>query len=675
MAKQIEKHGPVDTQRLRELEQIVSSSLEPNELLREFLSRLLEAVDGRSATAWQLIGRQIRLAIETKSSAEVVSAAPALRQKMTAMAIRERTPQLYFPGDGEEAQSFAQSAATSGDDSLFQPTIVVPLRVDDEMIGSIEVAFSDDTPRDVIAARLEAAEWAANLLCGHLGSKVPLQSSETSDSNSLPQETYAFRLQRQFDTNGVCRAIANEAALLLSADRVAVILKRGRRAKVEAVTGQETVHRRSEVVRALATLGKEVMRFDGIVEHDGFHFEHAPSIEKPLAKVVQVSGTRALLAVPLHEPERPKAGDDKAIESPQRRPPRVIGCLIIEWLRDVEPPADRRTKADQIIPLTEVTVTNVRAADRIPLRPVQRMCGKAIEAIKTRYRVQAMAVAVLLVVGTAACCFVPAPYRVTVDGELMPEVRRRVFAAIDGDVTDVHISGGDHVKQGQLLATLRNEELEAELIGIRSEIGEKEQHRRALTSRYEIAFRGGQREEAIDLQGQIAGLRAELTGLKRKADVLSQRYERLKIYSPLTGTVATFRVKENLIGRPVTRGEVLMEVMDETGPWRIELEVDEHRLGHVKRSIQNREEALPIEYLILTTPEQTYPASLERLSNRTVPSDEGMSKVDAHASLGERQPPLRIGADVRARIDCGDRSLGYVIFGDVIEFVRRYLWF
>ena len=37
-----------------------------------------------------------------------------------------------------------------------------------------------------------------------------------------------------------------------------------------------------------------------------------------------------------------------------------------------------------------------------------------------------------------------------------------------------------------------------------------------------------------------------------------------------------------------------------------------------------------------------------------------------------RQP--RIGAEVRAKINCGEKSLGYVLFGDVVEFVQKYFW-
>ena len=49
--------------------------------------------------------------------------------------------------------------------------------------------------------------------------------------------------------------------------------------------------------------------------------------------------------------------------------------------------------------------------------------------------------------------------------------------------------------------------------------------------------------------------------------------------------------------------------------------------------------------------------------------------LEACAAVDKMQLPLRtIGADVRARINCGPSCLGDVLFGDVIEFVQKYLW-
>ena len=42
------------------------------------------------------------------------------------------------------------------------------------------------------------------------------------------------------------------------------------------------------------------------------------------------------------------------------------------------------------------------------------------------------------------------------------------------------------------------------------------------------------------------------------------------------------------------------------------------------------------------------------------------------AELGHN---LRVGADVRGKINCGKSPLGYVLFGDIVEFVQNRLWF
>lgn len=49
--------------------------------------------------------------------------------------------------------------------------------------------------------------------------------------------------------------------------------------------------------------------------------------------------------------------------------------------------------------------------------------------------------------------------------------------------------------------------------------------------------------------------------------------------------------------------------------------------------------------------------------------------VPVFAKPGETLPPHpQIGAEVIAKINCGKKPLGYVLFGDVIEFLRKRLW-
>jgi hypothetical protein len=57
-------------------------------------------------------------------------------------------------------------------------------------------------------------------------------------------------------------------------------------------------------------------------------------------------------------------------------------------------------------------------------------------------------------------------------------------------------------------------------------------------------------------------------------------------------------------------------------------------------------------------------------------SEEQGTIVEVFAGIDpDELPQRRIGAEVTAKINCGRRSLGYALFGDVIEFLQRKLWF
>ena len=55
--------------------------------------------------------------------------------------------------------------------------------------------------------------------------------------------------------------------------------------------------------------------------------------------------------------------------------------------------------------------------------------------------------------------------------------------------------------------------------------------------------------------------------------------------SPLTGAVVTWNVRQLLEARPVQKGQALMQVADLTGPWVLEIEVPDDRIGHVLEDV------------------------------------------------------------------------------------------
>ncbi|QDT64860.1 efflux RND transporter periplasmic adaptor subunit [Calycomorphotria hydatis] len=554
--------------------------------------------------------------------------------------------------------------------------LAIPFYVEDSS-AALEVVFEESLPEKVIAVLREAIEWAVKIL------------AEFVQRSSLPSPTphfwqaahdYSISLQRTLQLNNVARVVANDAAVLLGCDRLSVVLKRGPRARVQAVTGQSEINRRGDCAKSIRQLAQQLMRHNELLEFNGTQDEYPPYISKSLADVVRVNGTKVLFAVPLCVPEKEKTGEEGTVQkktSPENIP---YGCLIAEWFQPSPPTEDVKSKLNSILPATTQSLWNARQLSRIPFWRAQHTIGSALAKLRERYRYQSLAIITALAVAIVLCIFMTLPYRITAEGELLPDVRRRVFAAIDGDVREVHVDGGEQVTEGQLLFTLKNEELEAEIISVNSEVGEKRQQLRALIARWDEAVKSARRADAIDLQGEIESMRVELNGLERRQDVLKEREKLLAVKSPIAGTVASFQIAEKLIGKPVSRGEYLTVIMDETGPWRLELAIPENRISQVKKNLNEQSLDGPAtdtntRYIVLTDPEVSYESTLTELSTRVEPSRDGDPTVDGYARLAKAQPTLRIGAKVRARVDCGPRSLGYVLFGDVIDFVRRYLWF
>lgn len=257
----------------------------------------------------------------------------------------------------------------------------------------------------------------------------------------------------------------------------------------------------------------------------------------------------------------------------------------------------------------------------------------------------------------------------------MPVIQRDVFAPWDGQVVELYVAGGDRVSERQPLLLLRNEELQTEYVKSRSELDEKRKLVASYHAQLDDAERNADRNEATRLQGKVAETRIEIAGLTERVAILKDRIDRLLVLSPIHGVITTFQASQLLLQRPVQRGEVLLEVMDNHGQWQLELEVPEHRLGHILAAQSAATPDLPITFRLLTHPEVSYTAQLSNVGTRSVTSEDQGSIVELTAALDSASiAKPSIGAQVRARIGCGRKPLGYCLFGDVIEFVQKYLW-
>lgn len=645
-----------------EVEKLAASSLPPEKFFPLFLDRLVKAIAATAGAVWMLKDGKFQLNC-------------AIRLKSTGIPDNVEI-QRYHHRLLSDISANCQTRFIHTDDvadpKFPRPHLLIltALMCDDRCVGVVEIFQRPNTPASARPGYMQYIEQMAGYASLYLQKLESAVTQPTASPFNDELGRFGLQLQRSMRVQDVAAVVANDGRLLVGCDRLTVITQRGRAIRALAVSGQESIHHRSNLIKSQTRLAQQVILSGVPIKYSGNADDFPPQVRDCLADFVQESGARLVFVVPLLPPASLAPGDPKSAKRP-----RPFGCLVLERFDDSEPTAQMRDRLDWLTAYSAASLHNARAHQSLFLLPLWRALGNASEWLHGRKLVQLVLATLLIAVAWYIMMFVNMDFRIDSTGRLMPAVRREVFVPYDGDVVDVLVSSGERVRAGQLLVKLRNNELKSEQVAIESQYEEKVKLQSALTAERDELSKGPTSDRLHRIEGELARTAAELRGLDRRRGVLADRVRQLDITSPIDGVVSTFEVDQLLRYRPVRRGEILLEVMDDNGPWQLELDVDQHRSGHMLRAQAESKEPLPIEFLQVTSPEQTYHASLKDVGTRVVAADANRSVVELLGTLDDNQPlTRRIGAEVRARIHCGRKSVGQVLFGDVIEFVQKYLW-
>ena len=188
-------------------------------------------------------------------------------------------------------------------------------------------------------------------------------------------------------------------------------------------------------------------------------------------------------------------------------------------------------------------------------------------------------------------------------------------------------------------------------------------------------------DEKVRLAGRAAQLEREIESLEEQLKLWEARRQDLEVRSPIDGVIVTWQVRDRLLLRPVEKGQVLMSVADKTGPWELEVQMPDDRLGHVNRAaVAAREEGrkLDVDYILATDPGTRHHGIVEEIHEQAeVRGEEGntvLVRVTIDPDRHEKEE-LGAGATVTARIACGKQPLGYVWFHDLLSFIQTQILF
>ncbi len=666
---------------VNEIAALAKSGATAEEFYPELLSRIITALAAAGGAIWLLdADKQLKLQYQ-------INAEPNILADDTDDSVRHKRLISRAANAGQSLLVPPYSGTTDGD-AEGNPTryllVLGALAHDEQKDGLIEIFQRPDTAPETQRGYLRFVEQMCSLTAEWLRSQ---KLRSLGDRQTLWQQadSFARAAHESLDLKETAYVVANEGRRLIGCDRVSVAIKKGRHCKVEAISGQDTIEKRSNIVAALNKLATRVCAAGEPLYHDGATEDLPPQIEEALEDYVDQSYGRNIAVLPLREPHRKLGSEEESgaageIDRDDAHRGEVIGALIVEQIETDLPRQVFRQRCDLVYEHGTRAIANSQSHSNLFLMPVWRTLGRATWILRARTLPKTIAIAALILAIILGLTFIKKDFNLSAEGSLEPTIKRKVFAAIDGEVVDVLVQRNSLVSKGDLLVEMRNpdvdiqlEELNGQLRGARAELAKV---------RGQLVRRQAEPSELLALQGQQSELETRLFSLEKKLALQLARKEQLQIRSPIDGVVTTWDVADKLRSRPIMTGQVLLEVADLSEPFSLKLKLPEKREGHLDRFIRDTGETenLRVTYILATDPtmdslEANLP--LESISPRAESNEEHGAVIEMEA-LPEQESLRTLspspGASVIAKIHCGRAASGFVFFHEIYEWLCKFFF-
>jgi hypothetical protein len=549
---------------------------------------------------------------------------------------------------------------------------ILPILDDKKPIGVLEVIHANDKGEYFNALALEFATAISVYFSQvNLPSRQPVIRERTEFWSHY--DRFLALLYGTLRVKDVAAVAATDARSVIGCERVCVLIYFGRRSKVMAISHVESIQRRGQLMRLLKNLGDQAFLANKTMTFEGESIDELDEFSVALADYVEESRIKAISLVPLYGHQQRRRFSDTVSDLKSRKV-QPTGLLVLEQFTKSSFDEGAKIRAELVCEHIGAALQNAKTYESVFLLPVWQAIGDFRSWFRGKRAVSAVVIMLVFIAIITAAVITPWTYRVTVDGIALPEIQHEVFAPYDGTVVKVLVESGDRVEADSPLLILENDELQSELVVVENGVREHEELAKSFEVQIEATRDLESSEQNLSLQSQLASNHVELVGLRTRATLLRRQVDGLTVRATHDGVVATFQLEQQLLNRPVARGELLLEVMNDAGPWRLELEIPEYRMGHILDAY-NKNPRLPVTYITLSDVDQKHEAVLSAVGSRSNQTDDSETIVEAFAQINRDDlSHRRIGTEVTAKIECGQRSLLYCMVGDLVDFVRRHVW-
>lgn len=566
----------------------------------------------------------------------------------------------------------AQPHSGGGDeDDGGNPTdyllVLGPLKTDQRTSGIVEVIQRPGTNIKVQQGYLRFVLQMCDLAGEYLKTR---QLRHFTDRQVMwsQLENFTRITHRSLDPRLTAYTIANEGRRLIECDRVSVGIVKGRKCRIEAVSGQDVFDKRSNTVTLLAQLATAVTATGEAIWYTGDTSFMAPQVEEAIQGYVDEAHSKAVGVIPL---KRPQEATDENQEAPE-----VIGALIVEQIEDSKPKEGLMQRVEVVAEHSSIALANAIEHQGLFLMPVWKAIGRAKWIVQARTLPKTIAISVAVLAVLLWACLWPAKFELEGKGALWPVERRDVFVLVDGRIRSIEKLDGDDCKSDEILVKMESPDLEFRATQILGNL--RTTQARIDSNKSKLQQTTKSPAEAASIEGDIDADLATIRSLENQLELLNIQQERLDIRSPIDGKlVVDWDVREKLLGRPVQKGQILMAVHRIDGDWELEIHVAEDRMGFIAEAQQKLKKDLDVTYILATDPGRKLKGKVKEVQPiAEVRGEEGNTVlIKVAINRADVEKFLRPGAGVTAKLDCGTASIGYVWLHDLVAFVQTKILF
>ena len=660
-----------------EIAQLAKSDADAAQFYEALLTRAVSALVATGGAIWMLDDEQ-RLQLKYQINLQ----GTGLAESEEAQVKHHRL--LQHSLKKSEGMLVAPQSGGQGEEEGANPTdwllVLGPVMSDRAVRGVIEIfqrpGAGPVTQRGYLRFLLQLCELAGNYLASQ-----KLRSFEDRQTLWGQLEHFTKAVHASLDPLRTAYTVVNEGRRLIECDRVSLAISRGRKCRIEAISHQDTIDRRSNIAVLLSQLATRVVATGEPLWYAGNTEDMPPQVEDAIHHYVDESHAKIVGVLPLLKPVGEKQDEDD--DEPEQD--TVVGALIIEQF-DQASLSDRvRKRVEVVKDHAASAMTNALEHDGIFLMPVWRTIGKWRWIVRAKTLPKTAAIASLIGILILALILIPIDFEIEARGQLQPADRQDIFVEEGGLIDKIYtdIQHGTPVQKGQPLLKLSSLDLEGQLTDIQGQLNATGEQLRWINN----SLAGGSDDlplsERHRLRGQLMQLKKTSQSLRKQLDVLHEKEKRLVIKSPMSGEIVTWDVRQRLYGRTVEPGQIVLSVAQPKNDWELELEVPDDKIGYIaEREVELAAEkpprTIPVTYILATEPDREMEGTVKEIQQTAeVRKDQDntvliLVNIDRDSIDPEQ---LRMGTSVNGKLDCGRRSIGFVLFHDLIAWIQTKILF